>query len=537
MATDKICNQLAKQFNFENIEKLFESNSKIEKIAQYEGYYKFPFLTENVICVLNKNNLFVNYSKLHTTISVGKFANKFVSAKFIGAFNQFLELCGEKTINKNDWQKAKTIQNCLALIDNKFYIYDPSLNPKSQISGVYLPLSFLHHFLNAFNIEYRAQVADMMNMIGLNALFSNDEAKTTTQIVQTITNDNYEQLTSQIKELQSKYINENQLRVKYQVECKNVNDKYNKYFEETEDYRRIANMYESEVRRLNSIIAEKNNEIEQLKCDNGKLEERITKLNKTLNEMCSEHCNYRANIRMEKEEEINEYKNTIKHTNELVSEVFQFIEPINKMIGSDNNKTKMNNLIEFMNENELTMKKTYKVYNMEYESNNREYLRKKAKYETQLEDIRNLDQLKKEMNECFINSFNELTDEQQLNLIDEKEYTKNVDKARKNKKKIPPKHQFIIESPINICNEYPEVFSKYYTLYNRVSNASKLNAEKIQQQLDNLYIPQEYSIHYPKKDIEYKMRNIKSYASELRHIIEFIRNQTIYDESTTNQSK
>lgn len=532
MATDRICNQLAKQFNFENIEKLFESNTKIEKIAQYEGYYKFPFLTENVICVLNKNNLFVNYSKLHTTIGAGKFANKLVSAKFIGAFNQFLELCGEKQINKNDWQKAKTIQNCLELIDQKYYIHDPTLNPKSQISGVYLPLSFLHHFLNAFNIEYRAQVADMMNMIGLNALFSNDENKTTLQIVQTITNDNLEELTNQIKELQSKYIKENQQRVKYEIECKNINDKYNKYFEETEDYRRIANMYESENRRLLSIINSKNQEIEELKYNNGKLEERITKLNKALDKMCAEHCNYRANIKMEKEEEINEYKNTIKHTNEFISEVFQFIEPINKMIGSDNNKTKMNALIKFMNKNGLIMKKTYKVYNIDYESDNKEYLRKKAKYETQLEEIKNLDKLKEEMNECFINSFNELTEQQQLDLINEEEYKKSVDKARRNKKKIPPKHQFITESPINICSEYPEVFSKYYTLYNRVSNASRLNAEKIQQQLDKLYIPQEYTIHYPKKDIEYKMRNIKSYTSELRHIIEFIRNQTVYDEST-----
>lgn len=537
MALNNICNNLAKQFNFENIEKLFESNSKIEKIAQYDGYYKFPFLNENVVCVLNENNLFVNYSKLHTTISVGKFANKFVSAKFIGAFNQFLELCGEKPINTKEWSQAKSIDSCLKLINKKYYIHDPSLNPKSQIAGVYLPLSFLHHFLNAFNIEYRAQVADMMNMIGLNALFSNEETKTTTKIVQTITNNNFEELTSQIKELQCKYenernkfIKENQQRVKYETECKNVTEKYNKYFEETEDYRKIANTYQSENYRLKSQIAQLNEQIRALKDDKDELEYRNNKLRKELSELYTERNNYHTQVRQEKQKEIDEYQRTIKRTNEFVSEIMQFIEPINKMISGNRCNTNKNKLNKFMTDNNIKMLKSYKVYNPEFESENKKYTTKKAKYETQLEDIKNINELKKEMKQSLINGFNQLTDEQQLELINVDDYNKSVEKARTNKKKIPQKHQFINCSVFKLSTQYSEYFSEYLALYDRIGSLGD-NEENIQRKLNNLYKPVEYTIHYPKKDIQYKMRNIDSYLNEMRPIINFIRDKTEYDES------
>ena len=538
--TSEICNQLAKQFNFENVEKLFESNQKIEKIADHNGFYKFPFLTENVICVLNEDNLFVNYSKLHTTISVGKFSNKFVSAKFIEAFNQYLELCGENTIDKKEWQKAKNIQSCLKLIDEKYYYYDSDLNPKSPISGLYLPLSFLHHFLNAFNIEYRAQVAEMMNMIGLNSLFSSEPEKTTTNIIQNITNNNFDELTSQIKQLQikyeeerNKYIKENQQRVKYEIECKNANEKYEKYFEETEDYRKIANMYESEARRLTSIIAEKNREIERLTERNAELERRNSSLNNELDRLSKERYDYRTKVQKEKSKEIEEYKATIKRTNEFVSEIFQFIEPINKMISGKKCNTNKNILSRFMNDNNIKMVRTYREYNPEYHSENEYYLKKKAKYETQLEDIRNIDQLKSEMQQSLINGFNELTEEQQSEIINEQKYNETVEKARKNKKKIPAKHSFIDVSATKLYSKYPEQFTEYYTLYQRIISIGD-DEEYIQKKLDNLCKPIEYTIHQPKKDIEYKMRNINSYMAELRPLINFIKDKIEYDESGEN---
>lgn len=539
MDSIKICNQLAKEFNFENIEKLFESNQKIQKINGYSGYYKFPFLTDTeIICCLDKNNLFVNYSKLHSKICVGqKFGNKICSQVFINAFNQFLELCGDEIIDTKIWaQQKNNISKCLALIDKKYYIQDTT-NSKSPVSGVYLPLSFLHHFLNAFDLKYRAQVADMMNMIGLNSLFSNDENKTTTQIVQTITNNNYEELTSQIKELQIKYeaehakfIKENQQRVKYEIECKNMNEKYNKYFDETEDYRRIANMYESEARRLKSIIVDKNREIEQLKENNEHLKKQNKNLTNRLNELCEERYDYRIKIAQEKAEEIDNYKKTITRTNEFVSEIMQFVEPINKMISGNRCNTNKNKLNKFMTDNNIKMPKSYEVYNPDYLTENKQYTNKKTKYETQLKDIQNIDKLKEELNEHLINGFNSLTEEQQLELIDVEEYNNAVNKAKKNKKKIPQKHSFINVSAWKLYCDYEEYFTEYYILYDRISKIDT-NEEHIKNKLANLSEPIEYTTHYPKKDIQYKMRNIDSYILEMKPIINFIRDKTEYDES------
>lgn len=533
MSLETICNNIAKQFNFESIEKLFENNKKIEKINGYDGFYKFPFLTENVICRLTGNNLFVNYSKLHATIGAGIFSKKFVLSKFVNSFNLFLETIGEKTINVKEWNQAKTVKGCLNLIDKKFYLYDPTLNSKSPISGVYLPMSFLHHFLIEFDIKYRTDIAEMINSIGLNALFSTDENKTTENIIQTITTENYEELTKQIKELQLKYeeeldkrIKADQERAKYENESKIANEKYTNYFNEGETIRRAANICDSENRRLLSIIAEKNREIERLEEENANLEKRKNKLTKEINELYKERFNYRAEIDKEKAAEIEGYKNTIKQTNEFVSEIMQFIEPLNKMLKS---VTKKNNLINFMTKNNIIMKKTYKVDNPDYDTEYEKYLNKKTKYETQLENIKNIDELKSNMKKEFINAFKTLNEDQQLELIDEEKYNNAIEKARKQKKRIPHKYKFINVSMNQLYMKYPDEFNKYYTLNQLISNLE--DEETIQQKLDNLYVPVKYTIHYPKKDIEYKMGNIEVYSHEMQTIIDFIRDKTVYDES------
>lgn len=526
----KVCNQLAKQFNFENIEKLFETNQKIQKIENYDGYYKLPFLTETeLICCVNENNLFANYSKLHAKLCIGqKFGNKICSQKFIEAFNQFLELCGEQIIDTKLWSQQKNnISKCLSLINKKYYIQDTT-NSKSPVSGVYLPLAFLHHFLNAFDLNYRAQVAELMNSIGLNALFSTDENKTTSNIVQTITNNNYEELTNQIKELQDKFIKADQERIKYKNECRLANEKYTNYFEEGETNRRAANICDSENRRLLSIIAEKNREIERLNEMNADLEKRNKKLTKRLEELSNERYNHYIDLEKEKAKEIEDYKKTIKETNEFISEIMQFIEPINKML---NSVTKKNNLIKFMNDNNIIMKKTYKVYNMDYSMEFANYNMKKTVYETQLNDIKNIDQLKIDVKKQLIAGFKALSEEQQLALIDEEKYNEAVAKARKDKKRKPHMYTFIDASPEYLKEKYPEYFTEYYKLYNRLSKINNKTEEKIQKKLDNLYVPVKYTVHYPKKDIEYKMRDIEVYSHEMEEIINFIRDKTIYDES------
>lgn len=539
MDANQICNQLAKQFNFENVQQLFENNDKIQKIEGHSGFYKFPFLTDTeVICCLDQNNLFVNYSKLHSKICVGqKFGNKICSQKFIEAFNQYLELCGEETINTKIWSQQKNnISKCLALIDKKYYIQDTS-NSKCITSGIYLPLSFLHHFLNAFDLKYRAEVANMMNTIGMNALFSTDETKTTTQIVQTITNNQYDELTAQINELQIKYneaygkfIKENQQRVKYEIECKNVNEKYENYFNETENYRRIANTFESENRRLLSIIADKNREIEQLKEHNAELENRNRNMSERMNELCKERYDYHTKVQREKAAEIEGYKKTINKTNEFISEVMQFIEPINKIISGNKSNTNKNKLSKFMNDNNIKMLKSYKKYNPDYNSEYESYLNKKSKYETQLEDLKNINELKSEMNQQFINGFNLLTEEQQLEIIDVDAYEKAVEKAKRQKKKIPSKYSFLTTSAMKLYMNYPAEFTEYYTLYERISNLNN-DEDYIKHKLNKIQKPIEYTIHYPKKDIEYKMRNIDTYILELKPIIDFIKDKTVYDES------
>ena len=537
----KVCNQLAKQFNFESNEKLFETNQKIQKIEKYNGYYKLPFLTETeLICCVNENNLFANYSKLHAKICTGqKFGNKICSQKFIEAFNQFLEICGEQTIDTKLWSQQKNnISKCLSLIDKKYYIQDTT-NSKSPVSGVYLPFSFLHHFLNAFDLNYRKQVADLMNSIGLNALFSTNENKTTSNIVQTITNNNYEELTNQIKELQLKYENEHnkfikadQERTHYKNECRLANEKYTNYFEEGETNRRAANICDSENRRLLSIIAEKNREIERLNGMNADLEKRNKKLTKRLEELSNERHNQYIDLKKEKAKEIEDYQKTIKETNEFISEIMQFIEPINKMLkfADDKNKYK-NKLIEFMTDNNIIMKKTYKVYNMDYSIEFEKYTKKKTEYELQLNDIKNIDQLKIDMKKQLVAGFNELSEEEQLKLIDEEKYNNAVAKARKDKKRKPHKYTFIDATPEYLKDNYPEYFTEYYTLYNRLSKINNKTEETIQQKLDNLYVPVKYTVHYPKKDIEYKMRDIEVYSHEMEEIINFIRDKTVYDES------
>lgn len=531
----KICTQLAKQFNFENIEKLFESNQKIQKIENYDGYYKFSYLNETeIVCCVNEDNLFINYSKLHAKICAGyKFGNKICCQKFIEAFNQFLELCGEKIIDTKLWAQQKNITNCLNLIDQKYYFQNQG-NAKSPVSGVYLPLAFLHHFLNAFDLKYRAQVAELMTSIGLHALFSADENKTTTNIVQNIITENYEELTNQIKELQIKYdeernkfIKENQQRVKYEIECKNVNEKYTKYFEETEDYRRIANMYESENRRLLSIIADKNREIDRLNERNSDLENRNQNLTNRLDELCKERYNYHIKVQQEKASEIEGYKRTIRQTNEFISEIMQFVEPLNKMIKSDTNKNK---LINFMNDNNIIMKKSYKVYNPDYATDFARYSKKKAEYESQLDDIKNVEGLEAEMKKHLINGFNSLTEEQQLEIIDTEKYENALAKARKHKKRNPHKYNYINVSAEKLYYNYSEYFIEYYTLFKRIQKIHNKDEQQIKNKLDNLYNPIEYTIHYPKKDIEYKMRNIELYVNEMKTIINFIRDKTVYDE-------
>jgi len=527
---DTICNQLAKQFNFESIEELFKTNPEIQKIANYEGYYKLPFLTETeLICCVNKNNLFANYSKLHAKICTRqKFSNKICGQKFIEAFNQFLELCGEQTIDPKMWaQQKNSISKCLSLIDKKYYIQDTT-NSNSPVSGVYLPLSFLHHFLNAFDLNYRDQVAKLMNTIGLNALFSTDENKTTSNIVQSITNSNLEELTNQIKELQLKYNEADQERVKYKNECRIANEKYTNYFEEGETIRRAANICDSENRRLLTIIAEKNREIERLNEMNADLEKRNGKLTKRLEELSNERYNNYKNIKQEKEAEIENYKKTIKETNEFISEIMQFVEPINKML---NSVTKKNNLINFMTNNNIIMKKSYKAYNPDYSMEFDNYTKKKTEYELQLNDIQNKDKLKIDMKKQLIAGFNELSEEEQLKLIDEEKYNNAVAKARKDKKRKPHKYTFIDALPEYLKDNYPEYFTEYYTLYNRLSKINNKTEEQIQQKLDNLYVPVKYTIHYPKKDIEYKMRDIELYSHEMEEIINFIRDKTVYDES------